>query len=113
MNNSIAEFRLILSEIDWNLVLQSTNPNDAYEIFLKTFLEKYEKVFPKMETKIKTKTMLSPWMTQGLLKSSKRKKRLYENSCGKELIKMRKRIRPIKDFLRKLNTEQKSYTILV
>ena len=58
--------------MDWELVYQTENANEAYEVFLKLFIKQYEKAFPKVEIKIKTKSLLSPWMTKGLLKSSKK-----------------------------------------
>ena len=38
----------------------------------------YNEAFPKQKIKIKRKGFNSPWMTKGLVKSSKKKQRLYE-----------------------------------
>ena len=66
------------NKTDWNYVIQIKNPNEVYESFLTTFLPLYNKFFPKITFEVKTKTLLSPWMTRGLLKSSKKKPKLYE-----------------------------------
>ena len=41
------------------------------------FSELYDAAFPETKIEIKTKNLLSPWLTKGLRKSSKRKKKLY------------------------------------
>ena len=38
----------------------------------------YNEAFPKQKIKIKWKCFNSPWRTKGLVKSSKKKQRLYE-----------------------------------
>ena len=38
----------------------------------------YNEVFPKQKIKIKPKRFNTPWITKGLVKSSKKKQRLYE-----------------------------------
>ena len=39
--------------------------------------------FPEIKIKIKTKTLLNPWLTKGIKKSPKKKQRLYENLLKK------------------------------
>ena len=53
-------------------------PNEAYKTFLNVFSNLYEITFPKIKIKFSSNTRLSPWITRGILKSSKRKKKLYE-----------------------------------
>ena len=67
-DKSIKQFNLLLNEVNWNNVLQRKCSNKAYEFFLETFLCLYEKAIPKVNITIKTKSLLSPWMTKGLLK---------------------------------------------
>ena len=38
----------------------------------------YTEAFPNQKIKVKRKSFNSPWMTKGLVKSSKKKQRLYE-----------------------------------
>ena len=65
--DSIEEFRDILSEVNWGNLYSISNPNDAYEYFLKfsqvyTILHFLSKTFP---SRLK-KTLQNPWMTKGL-----------------------------------------------
>ena len=59
-------------------MLKKISPNNAYNKFLRIFLGLYNDTFPKQKIKIKGKSFNSPWMTKGLVKSSKKKLRLYE-----------------------------------
>ncbi|XP_065658022.1 uncharacterized protein LOC136082540 [Hydra vulgaris] len=77
--NSLLHFRNLLSEkIDWDLILQSQEANKAYDLFLAQFCKYYDLAFPLKKIVINSKSLLSPWMTKGLLKSFKRKQKLYE-----------------------------------
>ena len=69
--DSIQEFRDILSEVDWGNLYSISNPNDAYEYFLKVFSGIYDLAFPPKTITVKGKTLQNPWLTKGLLKSSK------------------------------------------
>ena len=44
--DSIKKFRDILSEVDWGNLYSISNPNDAYEYFLKVFSGIYDLAFP-------------------------------------------------------------------
>ena len=77
-DKSIAYFKTLLSIVDWKHVLQENSPNNAYNEFLKIFWGLYNEAFQKQKIKIKRKSFNSPWMTKGLVKSSKKKQRLYE-----------------------------------
>ena len=54
------------------------NPSEYYKLFLKKFLTIYENIFPRKKIKLKVKDIQSPWITNEIKKSSKRKQRLYE-----------------------------------
>ena len=77
-DKSIACFKTVLSIVDWKHMLKKISPNNAYNKFLRIFLGLYNDTFPKQKIKIKRKSFNSPWMTKGLVKSSKKKLRLYE-----------------------------------
>ena len=77
-NNNLKKFKESLLNIDWSNVLRNTDPNSSYNNFLKIFLSHYNTFFPKKKIQIKTKNLASPWITRGLIKSSKRKQKLYE-----------------------------------
>ena len=87
-DNSLNYFKNVLNEVNWERIKEYDNVDSAYEVFLSFFSEQYEKAFPKKEIKIKTRNLLSPWMTKGLLKSSKKKQKLYEKFLKKEHIKI-------------------------
>ena len=59
-------------------MLNENFSNNAYNEFLRIFLRLYNEGFPKQKIKIKQKSFNSPWMTKGLVKSSKKKQKLCE-----------------------------------
>ena len=77
-NVNLTKFNECLLNVDWNDVLRSTDADTAYNVFLKTFLSHYEIFFPKKKIQIKSKNLASPWITKGIVKSSKKKQKLYE-----------------------------------
>ena len=77
-DKSIAYFKTLLSIVDWKHALNKNSPNNAYIEFLGIFLGRYNEAFPQQKTKVKRKFFNSPQMTKGLVKSSKKKQRLYE-----------------------------------
>ena len=82
-SDSIQELRDNLSEVDWGNLYSIFKPNDAYEYFLKVFSGIYDLAFPLKTFSVKRKTLQNPWMTKGLLKSSKRKQKLHEKFVKK------------------------------
>ena len=52
--------------------------NESYDEFIKEFRLIYDDCFPIKVKEIKTKNLLSPWVTKDIKKSSKRKQKLYE-----------------------------------
>ena len=51
------------------------DPNKAYKCFLNIFIHIYDNSFPKWKLKVKFKSDQSPWITKGIVKSSKKKQR--------------------------------------
>ena len=78
---TIFNFKKKLFQIDWQEIETLQNPRDAYTYFLEQFLTLYDTFFPLKKIKIKAKDLRSPWITNGIKKSSKRKQRL----CNKFL----------------------------
>ena len=71
------------SEISYLKWIEGTSipyltPNDAYEYFLNVFSGIYDLAFLLKTISVKRKTLRNSWITKGLLKSSKRKQKLYE-----------------------------------
>ena len=60
---SVENFKNILSSTDWNDVLGKTITNESYDQFIKKFSLIYDDCFPIKVKEIKTKNLLSPWVT--------------------------------------------------
>ena len=75
----VENLKNILSLTDWNDALGKTITNESYDQFIKKFSLIYDDCFPIKVKEIKTKNLLSPWVSKGIKKSSKRKQKLYEN----------------------------------
>ena len=95
---SIEHFKFLFNSIDWDLVTQTSLPNHSYNIFFEKFVKIYDQAFPERKFEIKAKNLVSPWITRGLRKSSRKKQRLYEkflkqrNSKNEEAYKMYKKL---------------------
>ena len=75
---SIEYFKSLFDSIDWHLLTQTLLPNNSYNIFLEKFVQIYDQAFPERKIKIKPKSLVSPRITQGLRKSSRKKQHLEE-----------------------------------
>ena len=51
---------------------QTSIPDSSYNIFLDTFVEIFDIVFPKRNNEIKHTKLFNFWITRGLKKSSKK-----------------------------------------
>ena len=76
--NALNCFKQALFETSWDSVKNLKQPNEACNKFLEIFTELYEEYFPVRKIKIKPKRALSPWITNDIAKSSKRKQKLSE-----------------------------------
>ena len=70
------QFILKLHEFDWTEILVLEDTNKTYDDLLNIYSTYYSESFLKVEIKLKRKSVLSPWITKGILKSSKRKQYL-------------------------------------
>ena len=74
INNKTKEkFKNALQEMTWHDVISSKQTDSAYEAFLSKFTSLYDKIFEKFPVMVKSKTLKNPWITKGILKSSKTK----------------------------------------
>ncbi|XP_065665545.1 uncharacterized protein LOC136086971 [Hydra vulgaris] len=106
--NSEKKFQNLLKDnVDWNLVLQSHDVNNAYDLFLNQFCKQYDKAFPEKKITVKTKTVLTPWMSNGLLKSSKRKQKLYDKYLKKTTYKNEMTYKNYKNIFEKTKRNSK------
>lgn len=99
---SITKFRQLLLGANWELIKETKNPNDSYNLFLKLFTREYNSAFPKRKFNIKAKTLLSPWMSKGLLKSSKKKQKLYEKFLKNKTHQNEKKYKGYKNLFEKI-----------
>ena len=83
-DSNLIKFRNALSNVDWSLVYNSEDPNEAYRIFLSIYKSVMDQTIPmKCAIFNKYRNKLNPWMTIGLMKSFRNKQKLYSklNSC--------------------------------
>lgn len=66
-----------------------------------------EKAFPKSEFIIKEKNLQSPWMSNGLIKSSKRKQKLYEKCIKKRTYENEMRYKNHKNLFEEIKHQSK------
>ena len=55
-------------------VLSNENASEAYDSFLSKFTDLYDIAFLRKEAKIKTKNLISPWITKRLVNLPKESK---------------------------------------
>ena len=72
---NINNFNILLQNIDFTPVFQATCPDEAYNIFLKLYLESYDIAFPLKLNRTPRK-YIKPWLTKGLVQSSITKSKL-------------------------------------
>ena len=101
------KFKLKLSEMDWSLVTNTSNADAAYEVFLKQFLKIYDYCFPLKNIEVKRKSILSPWITRGIIKSSKRKQKLYLKFLRSKTYKNEKRYKNYKNTFERIKQRSK------
>ena len=106
-------FKQKLYETNWDDIEVSQNPDEAYESFLNKFSDLYDTYFPKKQIKLKSKDLQSPWITNGIRKSSKRKQRLYENFLKNRNEKMSLNTKLTRNFLNQLKNVPRNYTFLI
>lgn len=75
---SISVFREELLKLNWNSICEETNVDKAYELFLETFKDLYDKNCPIKQYSIKSKYVENQWMTKGLQNACKKKNNLYK-----------------------------------
>lgn len=80
-----------LQSQDWKNVYEEESADLAYDHFLETFLQLYERNCPLNKFRKNPKTIDKPWITTGLSNACKKKNTLY-----KDFIKYRTRDREIK-----------------
>ena len=75
--NNIDKFRQTLKLTNWDEVLLSKEANLAFNIFHNQFTTVFDNICPVKEVKVKSKNVLNPWFDKSLLRSSRKKQKLY------------------------------------
>ena len=82
--DNIAKFRSELDLIDFSSIFLSDCPNDAYTSFIDSYKLPFDKSFPLKAVCIGTRnSKREPWMTAGLLNSSRHKHKLFMKKLRK------------------------------
>jgi hypothetical protein len=74
---NIDKFHENLRNIVWSDIPGYNDPQYAYSVFLDKFTNTYNSCFPLKKIKISKHKSRKPWVSKGLLKSIKRKNKLY------------------------------------
>ena len=81
--HNIDSFISDLDQEEWNEILQQTEPDMAYEIFLQKLLFYYNKNIPLAKAKASNKTK-QPWITKGIMHSISKRNDLYKEALKSE-----------------------------
>ena len=74
------KFKNILSQIDFESILQLDTPDIVYTSFMELYISAFDCAFPMKSVRITRKyTKRSPWISSDLLKSSITKMKLLKN----------------------------------
>ena len=76
-DSTLANFKNKLSALSFNEIINSEDPNDAFNKFDAIFSEEYELSFPIRSRKITNKDKSKPWISGNLLNLVRRKQNLY------------------------------------
>ena len=72
------KFNDTLMQTNWDVVYNSCDPNEAYDAFVSTFVQIFNRCFPFKQANRKLLTSIEkPWISYALLKSINTKKQTY------------------------------------
>ncbi len=103
---NMARFKQLLSDRDFSETLNNDCPNSAYNNFTSTFQDVFNIAFPLTKTRLNKKYMKrEPWISAGLLTSSRHKSKLFK----KKLLKPTdQNIKHYKDYLNIFNKTKRT-----
>ena len=73
----------ICSICDWEALYSENHPDVAYNKLLKTFCKVYDSSFPKIQIKVKTKTLLGPWIFKGIKRNLRKTNKNFSKDSSK------------------------------
>ena len=81
---ALEQFNMSLSNLDFSDVINEYRPNNAYNILLETIQTSYDAAFPIKHVVCRRKHIKrDPWITRGIIQSSKQKAKLHRNKICK------------------------------
>ena len=75
---SIENFEMELTQITWDDVMSSNEPQATYSLFHNKFMFVYDKCFPIKRCKVNSYTTRIPWLSESLKRSIAYKNELYK-----------------------------------
>ena len=72
-------FNSLLQDMDWNCVLNESDTNKAYSMFVHIYCSIYNQAFPKIRVKVKYYHR-KPWLTEVMKNSIRQKNKLFKLS---------------------------------
>lgn len=66
-----------ISLLDWSTLYDSNDPNEQYNYLVDTITGLYNKHFPIKTVRVNSSSLKRPWLTPGILRSIRRKNKLY------------------------------------
>ena len=72
-------FNSLLQDLDWNCVLNESDTNKAYSMFVHIYSSIYNRAFPKIRVKVKYYHR-KPWLTEVMKNSIRQKNKLFKLS---------------------------------
>ena len=78
--DNLNSFTSAISNVDWSSIESATDTNKAYDMFINTIVTLYNEHCPLKKVNIKERKVHKPWMSQGFINATKKKRFLYEQS---------------------------------
>ena len=107
--SKLEKFKELMNTVDWNLITQTLNPNDSYSIFIEIFIKMYDQAFPLQKIKIKGKSLVSPWITKGIRKSSRKTQCFYEKFLKRKTTKTLETYKNYQNLFEKIKKSSKKH----
>ena len=109
---SYKQFNNDLNSLNWDNLYHERNVNSAYDLFITSIKNLFEKNFPLKPVKVRYKTNPKPWLTKGLLKCCRRKNKLYKRFIKEKSVANEQKYKQYKNKLTKILrfSEKKYYT---
>ena len=81
MDTNISKFKQLLEETNFDQIMEINCPNEAFDKFMFLYMGAFEIAFPIKEMKTNKKYIKrDPWVTSGLLTSSRTKAKLLKKN---------------------------------